>query len=79
MESGITERAREFMESSRKKKKKERERERAREIRRKEGYGIKWNLKEKRDDRILQVYVCGGQNAREKEKEKKKKKNEMYG
>ena len=25
------------------------------------------------------VYMCGGQNAREKEKEKKKKKNEMYG
>ena len=41
------------MESSRKKKKKERERERAREIRRKEGYGIKWNVKEKRDDGIL--------------------------
>ena len=72
MESSITERAREFMESSRKKKKKKRER--AREIRRKEGSGIKWNVKEKRDDGILWVYVCGGQNAREKKKKKRKRK-----
>ena len=72
MESSITERAREFMESSRKRKKKKKKRaenERAGEIRRKEGSGIKWNVKEKkRDDGILWVYVCGGQNAREKKK-----------
>ena len=34
--------------------------------------------KEKGED-VLMVYVCGGQNAREKEKRKKKKKKEMYG
>ena len=47
----ITERAREFMESSRKRKKKKKKRaenERAGEIRRKEGFGIKWNVKEKK-------------------------------
>ena len=54
-------------------KKKKRERERAKEIRRKEGSGIKWNVKEKRDDGILWVYVCGGQNAREKKKKKRKR------
>ena len=49
MESSIIERAREFMESSRKRKKKKRsENERAGEIRRKEGFGIKWNVKEKK-------------------------------
>ena len=78
MESSITERAREFMESSRIRKKKRAENERAGEIRRKEGSGIKWNVKEKRDDGILWVYVCGGQNAREKKKKKKKEK-ETYG
>ena len=45
----VSERAREFMESSRKKKRKEKsENERAGEIRRKEGFGIKWNVKEKK-------------------------------
>ena len=34
--------------------------------------------KEKGED-ILMVYVCGGQNAREKKKEKKEKKKETYG
>ena len=53
MESSITERAREFMESSRKRKRKKKEKERAeneraREIRRKEGFEIKWNVKEKK-------------------------------
>ena len=48
MESSITKRAREFMESSRKRKKKRAENERAGEIRRKEGSGIKWNVKEKK-------------------------------
>ena len=51
MESSITEKAREFMESSRKRKKKKKKRaenERAGEIRRKEGFGIKWNVKEKK-------------------------------
>ena len=67
MESSITERAREFMESSRKKKNKKK-------IRRKEGSGIKWNVKEKRDDGILWVYLCGGQNAREKKRKKEKEK-----
>ena len=45
MESSITEKAREFMESSRKRKKKKKraENERVGEIRRKEGSGIKWN------------------------------------
>ena len=80
MESSIIEKAREFMESSRKRKKKKKEKkraknERAREIRRKEGSGIKWNVKEKkRNDGILWVYVCGGQNAREKKKKKRKRK-----
>ena len=41
---------------------------------RKEGFGIKWNVKEKRDDGILWVYVCGGQNAREKKRKKEKEK-----
>ena len=67
----IIERAREFMESSRKKKKKF-ENERARERKREGGSGIKWKVKKKKEkkgeDGILWVYMCGGQNAREKKK-----------
>ena len=61
MESSITERAREFMESSRKKKKSEELLESCKE-------------KEKWED-VLMVYMCGGQNAREKRKKKKKETN----
>ena len=53
MESSITERAREFMESSRKRKKKRKKKKKRAEnerpeIKRKEGSGIKWNAKEKK-------------------------------
>ena len=68
----ITERAREFMESSRKgrrKKKKREENERAGERKGEGGSGVKWKVKKKKkkgEDGILWVYVCGEQNAREK-------------
>ena len=58
------------VEKEKRKRKKRAENERAGEIRRKEGSGIKWNVKEKKkDDGILWVYVCGGQNARGKKNE----------
>ena len=81
MESSITERAREFMESSRKRKKKKKraENERAGEIRKKEGFGIKWNVKEKKrwwNPMGIRVWWT---KCKRKKKEKKKKKNEMYG
>ena len=65
----IIERAREFMESSRKKKKGKKKKKR--ESWRKKGRGRFWNQveskgKKKREDGILWVYMCGGQNVREK-------------
>ena len=71
----ITERAREFMESSRKKKGKKKKK---RESWRKKGRGRFWNQveskgKKKGEDGILWVYMCGGQNVREKKKKKKRK------
>ena len=72
MESSITERAREFMESSRKRKKKE---SREWESWRNKEEGRLWNQVEckgkKRDDGILWVYVCDGQNTRGKKKMRK--------
>ena len=77
----IIERAKEFMESSRKRKRKRKkivENERAGERKRWGGSGIKSKVKKKKgEDGILWVYVCGGQNAREKKKEKKKKRKRM--
>ena len=51
------------------------ENERARERKREGGSGIRWKVKKKKkwEDGILWVYVCGGQNAREKKKKKKRK------
>ena len=84
MESSITERAREFMESSRKKKKKKKkkreENERAGELLESSGSKGKkkrmrsfWKVevKKKKKERMwTMVYVCGGQNTREKKRGK---------
>ena len=52
-----------------KEKEKRVENERAGERKREGGSGIKWKVKKKKgEDGILWVYMCGGQNAREKKK-----------
>ena len=92
MESSITKRAREFMESSRKRKKKKKKRkreenERAGELLESSGSKGEKKMrellesgskeKEKGED-VLMVYVCGGQNAREKKKKEKKEKGNVW-
>ena len=61
------------------KKKKRVENERAGERKREGGSGIKWKVKKKKGkDGILWVYVCSGQNAREKKKKKEKEKGNIW-
>ena len=47
--------------------------ERAREIRRKEGSGIKWNVKEKKEMMESYGYTCVVDKMQEKKKRKKEK------
>ena len=61
-------------EKKEKKKKKRAENERAGEIRRKEGSGIKWNVKEKKEMMESYEYTCVVDKMQEKKKRKRKMK-----
>ena len=67
------------VEKKKKKKKKERERERDENERAGELLESSGSKEKEKGEDVLIVYVCGGQNAREKKNEKMKKKREMYG
>ena len=81
MESSIIEKAREFMESSRKRKKKKKKSREWESWRNKEK-GRLWNqveCKGKKEMMESYGYTCVVDKMQEKKKEKKKKKREMYG